>query len=74
MTKVYLEVGKMRNQTREVLMIGHRGHLEVEITPSFELKQNQLRVVVDLRQTYEACLSANGMSTLVLAVAISVEP
>jgi 4-hydroxy-3-methylbut-2-enyl diphosphate reductase len=31
-TKVHVEVGKMRNQTREVVMIGHRGHPEVEGT------------------------------------------
>ena len=30
-TKVHVEVGKMRNQTREVVMIGHKGHPEVEI-------------------------------------------
>lgn len=31
-TKVHVEVGKMRNQTREVVMIGHKGHPEVEGT------------------------------------------
>jgi 4-hydroxy-3-methylbut-2-enyl diphosphate reductase len=31
-TKVHVEVGKMRNQAREVVMIGHRGHPEVEGT------------------------------------------
>ncbi|MBT9523217.1 MAG: 4-hydroxy-3-methylbut-2-enyl diphosphate reductase [Dechloromonas sp.] len=31
-TKVHVEVGKMRNQTREVIMIGHKGHPEVEGT------------------------------------------
>jgi 4-hydroxy-3-methylbut-2-enyl diphosphate reductase len=31
-TKVHLEVGKMRAQGREVVMIGHRGHPEVEGT------------------------------------------
>ncbi len=31
-TKVHIEVGKMRNQVREVVMIGHRGHPEVEGT------------------------------------------
>lgn len=31
-TKVHVEVGKMRNQVREVVMIGHRGHPEVEGT------------------------------------------
>ena len=28
-TKVHVEVGKMREQTREIIMIGHRGHPEV---------------------------------------------
>jgi 4-hydroxy-3-methylbut-2-enyl diphosphate reductase len=31
-TKVHVEVGKMRNQIREVVMIGHKGHPEVEGT------------------------------------------
>ncbi|MBL8419604.1 MAG: 4-hydroxy-3-methylbut-2-enyl diphosphate reductase [Dechloromonas sp.] len=31
-TKVHVEVGKMRSQAREVVMIGHRGHPEVEGT------------------------------------------
>jgi 4-hydroxy-3-methylbut-2-en-1-yl diphosphate reductase len=31
-TKVHVEVGKMRNQDREVIMIGHKGHPEVEGT------------------------------------------
>jgi len=31
-TKVHVEVGKMRKQTREVVMIGHKGHPEVEGT------------------------------------------
>ncbi|MDP3540576.1 MAG: 4-hydroxy-3-methylbut-2-enyl diphosphate reductase [Azonexus sp.] len=31
-TKVHVEVGKMRNQDREVVMVGHKGHPEVEGT------------------------------------------
>jgi 4-hydroxy-3-methylbut-2-enyl diphosphate reductase len=31
-TKVHVEVGKMRKQEREVVMIGHKGHPEVEGT------------------------------------------
>jgi 4-hydroxy-3-methylbut-2-enyl diphosphate reductase len=31
-TKVHVEVGKMREQSREIVMIGHRGHPEVEGT------------------------------------------
>jgi 4-hydroxy-3-methylbut-2-en-1-yl diphosphate reductase len=31
-TKVHVEVGKMREQGREIVMIGHRGHPEVEGT------------------------------------------
>ena len=31
-TKVHVEVGKMRSQEREVVMIGHKGHPEVEGT------------------------------------------
>lgn len=31
-TKVHVEVGKMRDQAREVVMIGHKGHPEVEGT------------------------------------------
>ena len=31
-TKVHLEVGRMRDQGREIVMIGHRGHPEVEGT------------------------------------------
>ena len=31
-TKVHVEVGKMRNQAREVVMIGHKGHPEVQGT------------------------------------------
>ncbi|NJD25702.1 MAG: 4-hydroxy-3-methylbut-2-enyl diphosphate reductase [Betaproteobacteria bacterium] len=31
-TKVHVEVGKMRGQAREVVMIGHKGHPEVEGT------------------------------------------
>jgi 4-hydroxy-3-methylbut-2-en-1-yl diphosphate reductase len=31
-TKVHVEVGKMRNEVREVVMIGHKGHPEVEGT------------------------------------------
>ena len=31
-TKAHVEVGKMRNQAREVVMIGHKGHPEVEGT------------------------------------------
>jgi 4-hydroxy-3-methylbut-2-enyl diphosphate reductase len=31
-TKVHVEVGKMRNDAREVVMIGHKGHPEVEGT------------------------------------------
>lgn len=31
-TKVHVEVAKMRNQSREVVMIGHKGHPEVEGT------------------------------------------
>ena len=31
-TKVHVEVGKMRKQAREVVMIGHKGHPEVEGT------------------------------------------
>ncbi len=31
-TKVHLEVGRMRDQGREVVMIGHKGHPEVEGT------------------------------------------
>jgi len=31
-TKVHVEVGKMRNQSHEVVMIGHKGHPEVEGT------------------------------------------
>jgi len=31
-TKVHVEVGKMRQQDREVVMIGHKGHPEVEGT------------------------------------------
>ena len=31
-TKVHVEVGKMRNGEREVVMIGHKGHPEVEGT------------------------------------------
>ncbi|MGE5470737.1 MAG: 4-hydroxy-3-methylbut-2-enyl diphosphate reductase [Bacteroidota bacterium] len=31
-TKVHVEVGKMRQQAREVVMIGHKGHPEVEGT------------------------------------------
>ena len=31
-TKVHVEVGKMRGQKREVVMIGHKGHPEVEGT------------------------------------------
>ena len=31
-TKVHVEVAKMRNQAREVIMIGHKGHPEVEGT------------------------------------------
>jgi 4-hydroxy-3-methylbut-2-enyl diphosphate reductase len=31
-TKVHVEVAKMRNQAREVVMIGHNGHPEVEGT------------------------------------------
>jgi 4-hydroxy-3-methylbut-2-enyl diphosphate reductase len=31
-TKVHVEVGKMRTQRREIIMIGHKGHPEVEGT------------------------------------------
>ncbi len=31
-TKVHVEVGKMRSQKREIIMIGHKGHPEVEGT------------------------------------------
>ena len=31
-TKVHVEVGKMRDQGREVIMVGHKGHPEVEGT------------------------------------------
>src|SRR5690349_16140811 len=31
-TKVHVEVGRMREQAREIIMIGHRGHPEVEGT------------------------------------------
>lgn len=31
-TKVHVEVAKMRDQSREIIMIGHRGHPEVEGT------------------------------------------
>ena len=31
-TKVHVEVGKLREQGREIVMIGHRGHPEVEGT------------------------------------------
>ncbi|MBS1188299.1 MAG: 4-hydroxy-3-methylbut-2-enyl diphosphate reductase [Rhodocyclaceae bacterium] len=31
-TKVHLEVGRLRNREREVIMIGHKGHPEVEGT------------------------------------------
>ncbi|MBA0916311.1 MAG: 4-hydroxy-3-methylbut-2-enyl diphosphate reductase [Nitrosospira sp.] len=31
-TKVHMEVGKMRDQGREVIMVGHQGHPEVEGT------------------------------------------
>ncbi len=31
-TKVHIEVGRMREQGREIIMIGHRGHPEVEGT------------------------------------------
>jgi 4-hydroxy-3-methylbut-2-enyl diphosphate reductase len=31
-TKVHLEVGRMRREEREIIMIGHRGHPEVEGT------------------------------------------
>ena len=31
-TKVHVEVQKMREQGREIVMIGHRGHPEVEGT------------------------------------------
>ena len=31
-TKVHLEVARMRSQTREIIMIGHKGHPEVEGT------------------------------------------
>src|SRR5574338_523759 len=31
-TKVHLEVGRMREQGREIVMIGHKGHPEVEGT------------------------------------------
>jgi 4-hydroxy-3-methylbut-2-enyl diphosphate reductase len=31
-TKVHIEVGKMRSQGREIIMIGHKGHPEVEGT------------------------------------------
>src|SRR6187551_763571 len=31
-TKVHVEVSKMRDQGREIIMIGHRGHPEVEGT------------------------------------------
>ncbi len=31
-TKVHVEVGKMRHQVREVVMVGHKGHPEVEGT------------------------------------------
>ena len=31
-TKVHVEVGKMRKEGREIIMIGHKGHPEVEGT------------------------------------------
>lgn len=46
-TKVHMEVAKMRNEGREIIMIGHRGHPEVEGT------MGQLEKGMHLIQTAE---------------------
>ncbi len=39
-TKVHVEVAKMRAQGREIIMIGHRGHPEVEGTMGAERRRH----------------------------------
>jgi len=46
-TKVHIEVGRMREQGREIIMIGHKGHPEVEGT------MGQVRTGIHLVETPE---------------------
>ena len=59
-TKVHVEVAKMREQGREIIMIGHRGHPEVEGT------MGQSRGGMYLVETPEdvACLQVNDEQRL----------
>jgi 4-hydroxy-3-methylbut-2-en-1-yl diphosphate reductase len=67
-TKVHVEVGKMRDQAREVVMIGHKGHPEVEGTMG--QSQNGMYLVetpeeiVNLKVTTPDALSFVTQTTL----------
>jgi 4-hydroxy-3-methylbut-2-en-1-yl diphosphate reductase len=67
-TKVHVEVGKMRAQSREVVMIGHKGHPEVEgtmgqVTSGMYLVENP-EDVAGLTVTDPATLSFVTQTTL----------
>jgi len=70
-TKVHVEVAKMRNQAREVVMIGHKGHPEVEGT------MGQSRDGMYLVETAEEVLSLKvnspGQLSFVTQTTLSVD-
>lgn len=79
-TKVHVEVGKMRSQSREVVMIGHKGHPEVEGTMGQadngmllvetveDVAQLQVKDPVNLSYVTQTTLSVDDASRVIEAL------
>ena len=79
-TKVHVEVGKMRDQAREVVMIGHKGHPEVEgtmgqsrdgmylVETADDIKHLQVRSPEQLSFVTQTTLSVDDATTVIAAL------
>ena len=79
-TKVHVEVGKMRDQSREVVMIGHKGHPEVEgtmgqsrdgmylVETADDIKHLQVRSPEQLSFVTQTTLSVDDATTVIAAL------
>ncbi|UCV29624.1 4-hydroxy-3-methylbut-2-enyl diphosphate reductase [Ferribacterium limneticum] len=70
-TKVHVEVGKMRNQTREVVMIGHKGHPEVEGTMG--QSQGGMYLVETVEDVHQLVVKESDQLSFVTQTTLSVD-
>ena len=70
-TKVHVEVGKMRHQQREVVMIGHKGHPEVEGTMG--QSHDGMYLVETAEEVAQLAVNSPGKLSFVTQTTLSVD-